>query len=268
MNELALFAGGGGGILGGKLLGWRTVCSVEYEPHRISVLAQRQNDRILYPSFPQWDDIRTFDGKPWNGIVDVVSAGFPCQPFSVAGKGLAENDMRNGWPDTIRIIREVGPSFALLENVPGLLVHPYFGTILGDLAESGFDAEWDCFPASAIGAPHYRDRLWILAYTMQDKCFPRGLLDGHDGTKRTWGDKAKRCKNWNGFEMGPKNNPISLGQKIYPPNPDGMVDGLAAWLERVEATGNGQVPDVAVRAWETLSGRIISTPPPAGEKGE
>jgi DNA (cytosine-5)-methyltransferase 1 len=86
MNELALFAGAGGGILGGKLLGWRTVCAVEREPYAASVLVARQNDGLLAP-FPVWDDVCTFDGKPWRGIVDVVSGGFPCQDISAAGKG-------------------------------------------------------------------------------------------------------------------------------------------------------------------------------------
>jgi len=86
MNELALFAGAGGGILGGHLLGWRTVCAVEWEAYPASVLCARQNDKILLP-FPIWDDVQTFDGKPWQGIVDVVSGGFPCQDISTAGKG-------------------------------------------------------------------------------------------------------------------------------------------------------------------------------------
>jgi hypothetical protein len=88
MNELALFSGAGGGILGGKLLGWRTVCAVEWEAYPASVLCARQNDGIL-PPFPVWDDVQTFDGKPWRGIVDVISGGFPCQDLSVAGGGLA-----------------------------------------------------------------------------------------------------------------------------------------------------------------------------------
>jgi DNA (cytosine-5)-methyltransferase 1 len=77
VNELALFAGVGGGILGGKQLGWRTVCAVECDAYAASVLVERQSDSILEP-FPVWDDVRTFDGKPWAGIVDVVSGGFPC----------------------------------------------------------------------------------------------------------------------------------------------------------------------------------------------
>ena len=164
LNELALFAGAGGGILGGHLLGWRTVCAVEKAPYRREVLLRRQRDGVL-PVFPIWDDVRTFDGEPWSGLVDVVSAGFPCQPFSVAGKQRGADDERNGWPDTIRIIRQVQPRFAFLENVPGLLSSGYFGRVLGDLAEAGYDAVWTVLGADDAGAPHRRKRLWILGYT-------------------------------------------------------------------------------------------------------
>ena len=171
MNELALFAGAGGGILGAHLLGWRTICAVEKEPYCREVLLRRQRDGML-PLFPIWDDCNTFDGRPWRGLVDVVTAGFPCQPFSFGGKQDAEQDSRDGWPATIRILGEVKPRFALLENVPGLLSwsHGYFGRILGGLAEIGYDAVWDCLPASAVGAPHRRDRLWVLAYPSGIRC--------------------------------------------------------------------------------------------------
>ena len=86
MNELALFAGAGGGILGGHLLGWRTVCAVEWDAYAASVLVARQNDRCL-PPFPIWDDVQTFDGRPWKGVIDVISGGFPCQDISSAGRG-------------------------------------------------------------------------------------------------------------------------------------------------------------------------------------
>jgi DNA (cytosine-5)-methyltransferase 1 len=180
LRELALFAGCGGGLLGSRLLGWRTVCAVEIEPYRREVLMRRQRDGLL-DVFPIWDDVRTFDGRAWRGAVDIVTAGFPCQPFSIAGKKRGGEDERNGWPDTIRIIREVGPRFALLENVPGLLVHEYFGTVLGDLAEAGFDAEWCVLGADDVGAPHRRKRLWILAYS--DACGCAGL--GGGGKERT-----------------------------------------------------------------------------------
>ena len=162
MNELALFAGAGGGILGGKLLGWRTVCAVEWEAYPASVLCARQNDKIL-PTFPIWDDVQTFDGRPWRGIIDVVSGGFPCQDISVAGKGDGLDGERSGmWREMARIIGEVRPQYAFVENSP-MLTSRGLGTVLGDLAEMGFDAKWCVLGADSIGASHKRERIWILA---------------------------------------------------------------------------------------------------------
>ena len=164
MNELALFAGAGGGILGGHLLGWRTVCAVEYEPYAAAVLIQRQNDGILQP-FPVWDDVRTFDGKPWRGRVDVVSGGFPCQDISAAGAGAGITGERSGlWKEMARIICEVRPRYVFVENSP-LLTSRGLDVVLGDLAAMGFDAEWGVYGAADAGAPHQRDRIWVLAYT-------------------------------------------------------------------------------------------------------
>jgi DNA (cytosine-5)-methyltransferase 1 len=162
LNELALFAGAGGGILGGQLLGWRTVCAVELEPYPASVLCARQNDGLL-PPFPIWDDIQTFDGKPWRGIVDVISGGFPCQDISAAGKGAGIDGERSGmWKHMARIICEVRPKFAFVENSP-MLTSRGLGVVLGDLASMGFDARWGVLGAADIGANHQRDRIWIVA---------------------------------------------------------------------------------------------------------
>jgi DNA (cytosine-5)-methyltransferase 1 len=165
LREISLFAGVGGGVLASRLLGWETVAYVEWDDFAKKVLEARIADGSLHDA-PIFSDVREFDGDAWRGKADVISAGFPCQPFSVAGRREGENDERNMWPDTARVIREVRPSYAFLENVPGLLAgdHGYFGTILGELAESRYDAVWDVIPASAVGAPHRRDRLWILAY--------------------------------------------------------------------------------------------------------
>jgi len=159
---LALFAGAGGGILGGKLLGWRTVCAVEWETYPASVLLARQNDGSL-PPFPIWDDIQTFDGNPWRGIVDVVSGGFPCQDISAAGKGAGIDGERSGmWGEMARVICEVRPRFVFVENSP-MLTSRGLGRVLGDLASMGFDARWGVLGAADVGAPHQRDRIWIVA---------------------------------------------------------------------------------------------------------
>ena len=164
MNELHLFAGAGGGILGGMLLGHSCVCAVEIEPYCQKVLLQRQRDGIL-PKFPIWDDVRTFDGKPWRGKVDIVCGGFPCQDISCAGKGAGIDGERSGlWSEFARVISEVRPRYVFVENSPMLAVRG-LGRVLGDLSESGYDAEWIVMGADDCGAPHRRKRMWILAYT-------------------------------------------------------------------------------------------------------
>jgi len=168
LREMALFAGAGGGILGGKLLGWECVCAVEWEPYPAAVLAARQNEGFL-PPFPIWDDVQTFDGRPWRGLVDVVSGGFPCQDISVAGKGDGLDGERSGmWKHMARIIGEVRPRFAFVENSP-MLTSRGLDRVLGDLAEIGYDAEWVVLGADDAGAPHRRKRIWILAYSTVER---------------------------------------------------------------------------------------------------
>ena len=169
LRELALFAGAGGGILGGVLLGWRTVCAVEINAYCARRLMQRQNEGHL-PPFPIWDDVCSFDGRPWRGVVDVVSGGFPCQDISVAGKGAGISGERSGlWGQMARIIREVQPRYAFVENSPALTVRG-LGTVLGDLAEMGFDARWGVLGAIHVGAPHRRERIWIMADACGGRC--------------------------------------------------------------------------------------------------
>ena len=183
LRELALFAGAGGGILGGHLLGWRTVCAVEWEPYAACVLAARQNDGIL-PAFPIWDDVQTFDGRPWRGIVDVVSGGFPCQDISAAGRGAGIDGKRSGmWGHMARIIGEVRPRYVYVENSP-MLTSRGLHRVLGDLAEMGFDARWGVVSAADVGAPHKRDRIWIVGDS-SGKRRSEGRHDNgqHDGAK-------------------------------------------------------------------------------------
>ena len=168
MKELSLFSGAGGGLLGTHhLLGWQTLGYVEYDDYCQRVIAQRIKDGLLDEA-PIFGDIKTFisDGyaESYTGLVDVVTAGFPCQPFSVAGKRGGAEDTRNMWPQTRDTIRIVRPKYALLENVPGLISCGYVGTVLGDLCEIGYHARWTVMGAGDVGAPHKRDRLWIVAH--------------------------------------------------------------------------------------------------------
>jgi len=174
-REISLFTGAGGGLLGGHLLGWEPVAFVEYEAYPQKVLKARIADGSL-PDVPVFGDVRDFDGTQWKGKVDVLSGGFPCQPFSVAGKRAAVDDPRNMWPETIRVLRECEAPEAFFENVPGLLTggHGYFGTILKDINEAGYSAVWDCVGGAAVGAPHRRDRLWIYVWKAPNWT-PKGL---------------------------------------------------------------------------------------------
>ena len=136
MRELALFAGGGGGIWGSLLLGHTPVCAVEIVEANRRILLQRQLDGI-FPRFPIWDDVRSFNGHEWRGKVDIVSGGFPCQDISCAGKGAGIDGERSGlWSEMARIIGEVRPKFAFVENSP-MLVTRGLDRVLCDLAAMG-----------------------------------------------------------------------------------------------------------------------------------
>ena len=292
MNELALFAGAGGGILGGHLLGWRTVCAVEWEAYPASVLVARQNDKIL-PPFPIWDDVQTFDGKPWRGIVDVVSGGFPCQDISVAGNGDGLDGERSGmWREMARIIGEVRPKFVFVENSP-MLTTRGLGTVLRDLAQLGFNAEWGVLGADDVGANHHRKRIWILAYSNSNKHFrqkPRingtsNQVERKFGKKNSSIGKSSGTSNvfgGNSLQRYEETNILgnteisrlsscfkrqgqgqswraSIGSaqwwKTEPPL-DRVADGLADRVDRLKAIGNGQVPLCAATAWTILMERI------------
>ena len=268
MNELALFAGAGGGILGGKLLGWRTVCAVEVEKYPASVLLARQNDGLL-PPFPVWDDVRTFDGRPWRGIVDVVSGGFPCQDISVAGTGAGIDGERSGlWSEFARIIGEVRPRFAFVENSPALTTRG-LGRVLGDLAEMGFDARWGVLGASDVGAPHIRKRIWIVAHANgNDGETGRGELRRRDKQGATFAASSGNDLAYPGCEGLPKPEQEDIprtwrreergaiteqGWWATEPDVGRVAHGLAARVDRLKAIGNGQVPQCAAEAWRLLS---------------
>lgn len=165
MNGLALCAAVGGLERGIESIipNSRTVCYVEGETYCASVLASKMEAGSL-PKAPIWSNVRTFDGKPWSGKVSILSGGFPCQPYSTAGKQLADKDPRDLWPDFARIIGEVRPEFIFLENVANV-VKWALPTVLEDLSKMGYDAAWCVVAASDVGAPHKRSRWFLFAYS-------------------------------------------------------------------------------------------------------
>lgn len=277
LRELALFAGAGGGILGGKLLGWRTICAVEINAFCARRLMQRQNEGHLSP-FPIWDDVCTFDGRPWRGRVDVVSGGFPCQDISIAGKGEGIDGSRSGlWKEFARIILEVRPEFVFVENSPHL-VRRGLARVLGNLASMGYNARWGIIGAENAGAPHARKRLWIVANASS---LQRGLLlqqrrsQQEDYEVVGCGEGPSLAhSNIQQVKRLSKQGVFSANSSRHSKSPwdngsmqrgkDGKVrscpygvplvaNGMAAELERLRSTGNGQVPAVVRLAWRILT---------------
>jgi DNA (cytosine-5)-methyltransferase 1 len=223
LNELALFAGAGGGILAGHLLGWRTVCAVEWEPYPASVLVARQNDGILSP-FPIWDDVQTFDGKPWRGIVDVVSGGFPCQAYSTAAAG--KNTADDLWPEMRRIVADVAPRYVFAENVSRIAIDQ----AANDCESMGYKTRAISLSAKDMGADHIRERFWLLAYA-----YNNGELPCEVNAETLW-MPSMDSSIWEDY-----------------PEPLRVADGVAARVDRLKAIGNGQVPLCAATAWKVLT---------------
>ena len=174
-NCLSICAGTGGLDLGVELGSGgavRTVCYIEREARSAEVLAARMAEEALAPA-PVWSDVRTFDAGRWRGVVDCVIAGIPCQGYSMSGKRKLHIDPRDLWPDTRRVLRDLGSRCRLffLENVYGLVVPNRaarhgapVARILGELAADGWDAEWLVLAASDVGASHRRRRVFVLAH--------------------------------------------------------------------------------------------------------
>jgi len=294
MNELSLFSGAGGGLLATKhLLNWRTVGYVEYNKYCQKILAQRIEDGFLDEA-PIFGDINGFiesgASKKYKGVVEVLTAGFPCPAYSIAGKREGKNSEKNLWSQTLAVIRDTRPKFVLLENVPGLLTvngGEMFAQILGDLAEIRFDARWTCLGADQCGAPHKRTRIWIVAFNsdsislgwkegrsqgiqpiinesegQESQHVCKGIskakdLADPDNTrlKERWGAESME-KEHAASEYGSKGQP----QSHWPTEPQPIrrvAHGVANRVDKLQALGNGQVPRVVATAWKMLTHDVV-----------
>lgn len=229
MTVGSLFSGIGGMDLGLERAGMRVQWQVEIDPWCRRVLAKH------WPDVPKYGDIKDVNELPY---VDVIAGGFPCQPVSVAGKGLAEQDERWLWPEFERVIRMVRPRYVLIENTPGLLASGRgMSAVLAGLAALGFDAEWQVLSAAAFGAPHLRERVWIVAHV-------DGI--GRDGRAGVFG-QTRRVESQN-------SNPIDADtDSLRQLQPQGCITNEWGW------TGNGSwwttEPDV-VRMVHGIPGRV------------
>lgn len=221
-------------------IGWRKrVIQIEWSRTGVRTVV-RQNDRCLEP-FPVWSDVCSFDGKPWRGIARVVSAGFPCQDISPPGRGAGIHGERSGLVSHVfRIVRDVEPEFVWLENSSALTTRG-IDFVLGEMAQLGFDAQWDVFRASEVGFDHQRARMWILfAHPERRQRWP----ESHDGTSGRMGRQQQSFawdRHW-----------LDVFTRVR-----GAGNGLAHRLDRTDAIRNGQVPRVAARAWRELSARLV-----------
>lgn len=247
LKLLDLFSGIGGFSLGLERSGaFETVAFCEIEPFCQKVLAKH------WPKVPLYNDVRNLTAEQLasDGIaVNAICGGFPCQDISVVGKGAGLKGERSGlWFEVARLIRELGPKYIILENVAALLSRG-IDRVLGDLAALGFDAEWHCIPASAVGARHRRYRVWIIAYA--DKIGWDCLVKSVE-KRPSWFDTS-------GLEKGnfhrPPNLSVPMG-RLYA-DPRGGIhrldDGVPVALDRLGALGNAVVPQIP-----ELIGRAIA----------
>ncbi|MCR9073881.1 MAG: DNA cytosine methyltransferase [Alphaproteobacteria bacterium] len=286
LNGLGLCAGVGGLELGLHLAepGYRGVGYVERDARAAAVLVERMVDKALPPA-PVFDDLRSFDGRPWRGSVDIISAGYPCQPFSSAGRKRGKDDPRHLWPEVARIIDEVRPGRVVLENVEGH-IRLGFREVCADLVGMGFRVAAGLFGAVEAGTPQFRARLFIVADA--DGFRPRAAVVDRAGASSiqmaegelTGATLAGRGNRVLGAadDPGAWLEPWRSGAwpdgpaRLFPPDPTdlaelervlladpslepalcGVADGPSSRLDRCELLGNGVFPLGAAYAYCTL----------------
>ena len=239
----SLFAGIGGMDLGLERAGMECRWQVEIDPYCQRVLAKH------WPNIRRWDDVRTFPpAGDWT--VDAIVGGFPCTNISNAGdrEGL-DGDESRLWFEFHRIICLLRPCFVLVENVAALLQRG-IGRVLGDLAGSGFNAEWSCVPACALGAPHSRPRVFIVAYA-----------DSINGRQGLWNPDAQQDWTIQADDGSPRARVSWQARLANPSELYGGADGLAFGMDRNRAIGNSVAPNVA----EFIGRRIMAAQPQRGE---
>jgi len=282
LRGISLCAGVGGLDLGLHLAepGYRTVCHVERNSFAAATLVARMADASLAPA-PVWDDLRSFDGRPWRGRIHLVSAGYPCQPFSLAGNRLGADDPRHLWPEVARIVREVAPRWCFFENVPGHLSLG-FDHVAGELQGMGYGVAACVVSAAEVGAPHVRERMFILADANLQEFGQHGLHQAGSWRSEINEGRAPRRQTDGAEERGLQlDSDVGVSAfhgldapfpGIFPPLPGSfaewrdrlldrpdlepsvqrLADGLATRLDRTAAAGNGVVPLAAARAWRML----------------
>ena len=236
LNGLDLFSGIGGISL--ALREWvRPVIYCEIDPYCQAVLLSRMADELL-SNGPIWDDIRTLQGLPFNGSIDIIYGGFPCQDISIAGLGKGLDGERSGlFFEIIRLAEEIKPKFIFLENVPAITSRGGL-QVVKEIAEMGYDCRWCCISASSVGALHKRERWFLLAYlnSQRGSRLPFGKTEGQPKSRVYI--KYKKWESWMENE-----SPLLRKDDVIPFR-----------MDRVKAMGNSVVPEQAKQAFKILIG--------------
>lgn len=293
LNYISLCTGGGGLDLGVELAipDARPIVLVEREAFAVATLVSAMENGLLAPA-PVWSDVRTFNGRPWRGLVDGVIGGIPCQPHSIAGKRLGAKDERDLWADARRVIVQSGAWWCLIENVQGMLSSGGAERVWSDLRRLGFEVEGGLFTSAEVGASHERKRVFVLAVGDSARDGRREgrtepvVRSGRDSVASDGGSMANAvCRGhdgitqdavWTAFERTAPERSERGGLPLYPPGPDDldawravieraprfepairrMADGMAGRLDRLRMLGNGVNPLQAAYAFRTLATRL------------
>lgn len=270
----SLFSGIGGFDLAAEWAGWTNMFNCEIDPFCRRVLSYH------FPNAVQYEDIKTTDFTVWRGRIDVLTGGFPCQPFSVAGKRKGTDDDRYLWPEMLRAIREISPRWVVGENVRGFVNWSegmVLDTVFADLEAIGYEVQPFILPACAVDAPHRRDRVWIVAHradagseSLQKR---EDLADGCEavtdaessglqgrinqqqqvpqGIEGNTGRNFARCDK-HGWECFPTQPPIFSRDDGFPARLDGTT--IPRWrTHSIKAYGNAIVPQVFYQIAETIN---------------
>lgn len=285
MTHLGLFEGIGGFSLAARWAGWQTPVMVEWNTYCQAVLKKNFPDATIF------GDIHKFDGRPYAGQIDIITGGFPCQPFSQAGKRAGKDDDRYLWPEMLRVIREVAPTWVVGENVAGLITMDsgrVFAGILADLENAGYSTEAYIIPAIGVGAPHRRDRVWIIAHSdTRDRAVPvqppgqRWEGENINASGQDFGDTSDaKCGAWktrwrksaDGLQKQKQDNRHDIRGGIKANNweehwyevaarlcrvDDGISGGVDANRrnkgKRLSALGNAIVPQIAYQFFDAIN---------------
>ncbi len=233
MNHGSLFSGIGGFDLASQWCGWDNMFQVEKDPFCRKVLEKN------FPQTKRYGDIYEFKGeitKSYRGTIDIISGGFPCQPFSLAGKQKGKEDHRYLWPEMFRVVQEIKPTWIVGENVGGIIGVELDKTLF-DLEANGYEVQVLVIPACAVNAPHRRDRVWIIANANSHNFVYQ--------QRKKESSKVEKPKRWRGFSCADFTGGTKA--RVYRKN-----DGLSPEMDRLKSLGNAIVPQIAYEIFKCI----------------